>query len=108
MHPVCRGGSSSDYRDAETARGIGETFGHGDCVVLVPRAVEADARTVERRGKDCGVVAHQAKYLLDAERLDVLDEYLIGRGHVVVLLSNSGPSPRGLLMLFRTASLRLS
>ena len=67
-----------DHRHAKAARGIGEAFGHGDGVVLVPRAVEADAGTVERRGEDRGVVAHQAEHLFHAQRLDVVDEHLIG------------------------------
>src|SRR5438445_7690020 len=79
MQTIRRGRSPSDHRHAETGGGIGVTLGHRNGVVLVPRAVEADARTVERRGKDRGVVAHQAENLLNAERLDVLDEDLIGR-----------------------------
>ena len=79
VQAVGGGGSASDHRHAEAAGGIGEALGHGDGIVLVPRAVEADAGTVERRGEDRGVVAHQAEHLLDAERLDVVDEHLIGR-----------------------------
>ena len=65
---------------------IGEALGHGDRVVLVARPVEADAAAVERRGEDRGVVAHQAEHLLDAQRLEVVDEHLIGRrsGHATL------------------------
>ena len=83
VQPVRRGGPAADHRHAETAGAIGVALGHRDGVVLVSRAIEADAGTVERRGEDRRVVAHQAEHLLDAERLDVVDKHLIGRrsGH---------------------------
>jgi hypothetical protein len=83
--PFGRGGAASDHRHAEAAGAVGVALGHGDRVVLVARAVEADAGAVEGRGKHRRVVAHQAEHLLDAQRLDVLDQHLIGRRATVVM-----------------------
>src|SRR5437870_2795058 len=73
---VAAGWAATDQRHAKLAGGVGIAFGHGDGVVLVPRAHEPDTQAVERHGKDCRVVAHEPEHSAYAQSVDVFGQRL--------------------------------
>src|SRR6185295_18367180 len=80
----------------QLAGGVGIALGHGDGIVLVPRADELDAEPVERDREDRRVVAHEPEHGADAEGLDVLGQDLEHRRDptVVHLALPATASPR--------------
>ena len=78
VQAVGGGGAAANDGDAEAAGGKRIAFRHRDGVVLMPRAVEGDAETVQRGAEHGGVIAHQAEHGVDAQGLDVLGDGLVG------------------------------
>jgi len=96
VEPVGRRRPTTDDGHAQLAGGVGIALGHGDGIVLVPRADELDAEPVERDREDRRVVAHEPEHGANAEGVDVLGQDLEHRRDptVVHLALPATSSPR--------------